>query len=93
MRLSTVQLPNVQRYFGDVRYMDPLGAWPAGTSVTSSITIHMTKVFRYACQREFRFAFVPKCFRERLEPKCLWIGPISDIAEFVWLPQADGCGG
>lgn len=88
LRMARLQLPNVQGHFGRVRYIDPLGAWSAGTCVTSSIPIHMTKVFRYAYQREVRFVFLPKRSQERLEPRFLQIGPISDIAEFVPLPPS-----
>lgn len=88
LRTATLHLPNVQGQFGRVRYIDPLGAWPAGTCVTPSIPIHMMKVFRYTYQREVRFAFLPKRFQKRLEPRFLRIGPISDIAEFVPLPPS-----
>lgn len=88
LRMATLQLPNVQGHFGPVQYIDPLGAWPASTRVTHSIPIHMTKVFRYAYQREVRFAFLPKRFQDRLEPRFLRIGPILDIAEFVPLPPS-----
>ena len=90
LRMARFQLPNVERDFGRTQYVDPLGAWPAGHRVTRSIPIHMTKVFRYAYQREVRFAFLPKRFQERLEPGFLRIGPIPDIAEFV--PLADQAG-
>ena len=89
LRAATLQLPNVDRYFGAVHYVDPLGARLAGDRVTRSMPIHMTKVFRYAYQREVRFAFLPKTFKERLEPRFLQVGPISDIAEFVALPDHD----
>ena len=88
-RMATRKLPNVQGICGRVRYIDPLGAWPADTPVMPSIPVHMTKVFRYAYQREVRFAFLPKIFQENLEPILLRIGPISDIAEFVPLPSTD----
>ena len=87
-RMATRQLPNAQGICGRVRYIDPLGAWPTSTSVTPSIPVHMTKVFRYAYQREVRFAFLPKIFQENLEPILLRIGPIADIAEFVPLPSS-----
>ena len=73
LRMATLPLPN--RHFGRVPYMDPLGAWPAGTRVTRSIPVRMT---------------LPERFYERLEPKFLRTGPISDIAEFVLLPHPDG---
>ena len=87
LRAATLQLPNVARYFGAVEYVDPLGARPAGARVTRTMPIHMTKVFRYAYQREVRFAFLPKSFKERLEPRFIRIEPVSDIAEFVPLPE------
>ena len=89
LRAATFQLRNMDRYFDRVRYVDPLGAWPAGVRVTRSIPIHMTKVFRYAYQREVRFALLPRNFQERLEPRSLRIKPIADIAEFVPLPDQD----
>ena len=87
LRMATLQLPNVQEYFDRIRYVDPLGAWPGSTRVTPFIPIHMTKVFRYAYQRESRFAFLPKRFEGRLEPTCIRIGTISDIAKLVPLPH------
>ena len=89
LRAATIQLPNVDRYLGAVQYVDPLGARLAGVNVTQSLPIHMTKVFRYAYQREIRFAFLPRTFKQRLEPRFLRIGPISDIAEFLPLPDQD----
>ena len=88
-RMARFQLPNVERTVGRVRYVDPLGAWPHGPPMTRSTPVHMTKVFRYAYQREVRFAFLPTTPRDRLEPRILRIGRISDIAEL--LPLAD-CG-
>lgn len=78
-------LPNVKMSFGRVNYVDPLGAFPKGIPVARSMPIHMTKVFRYAYQREVRFVCLPNKFKERLEPRCLEIDAISDIAEFVSL--------
>ena len=89
LRAATFQLRNVDRYLGRVQYVDPLGAWPAGIRVTRSMPIHMTKLFRYAYQREVRFAFLPRRFQERLKPRSLRIKPVSDIAEFVPLPDQD----
>ena len=80
--MATFQLPNTKRYAGRVNYVDPLGALP-GIQVTRSIPIHMTKVFRYAYQKEVRFAFLPTPFQARLKPRSVFIGPISDIAEFI----------
>ena len=81
-------LPNVKMSFGRVNYVAPLGAFPKGIPVARSMPIHMTKVFRYAYQREVRFVCLPNKFKERLEPRCLEIGAISDIAEFVSLYAA-----
>ena len=89
LRAATFQLRNADRYFDRVEYVDPLGAWPAGFRVTRSMPIHLTKVFRYAYQREVRFAFLPRRFQERLESRSLRIKPVSDIAEFVPLPDDD----
>ena len=47
------------------------------------VPIHLTKVLRYAYQREVRFAFLPNTFQERLDPQLLGIGPTSNIADFV----------
>ena len=92
LQMARLQLPNVERYFGRVQYVDPLGTLSTGTPAAHSIPIHMTKVFRYAYQREVRFAFPPNRFQDRLEPRFLRIGSISDIAEFVPLPDRDGQG-
>ena len=89
LRAATIQLRNVHPYFGRVQYVDPLGASPAGLPVTLPIPIHMAKVFRYAYQREVRFAFVPRSFQDRLKPRILRLRPVSDIAEFVPLPDQD----
>ena len=89
LRMATLQVPNTKRYFGRVRYVDPLGAFSAGATVDPSIWIHMTKVFRYAYQREVRLALVPSRSRDRLKPKTLYIGPIADIAKFVHIEDYD----
>ena len=83
--MATLQVPNTKRYFGYVQYVDPLGARSEGVMVSRSIPIYMTKVFRYAYQREVRLALLPRRFQERLKPRVLHIGPISDIAELVQL--------
>ena len=90
LRAATFQLRNLDRNCDRVEYVDPLGAWPTGVRVTRSMPIHLTKVFRYAYQREVRFAFLPRRSQERLEPRSLWIKPVSDIAEFVPLPDGPG---
>ena len=76
---------NVGTYFGEVTYEDPLGAFSSqDRSVpVTSIQIHMTKLFRYAYQREVRFAWVPWKSVENLKPVVLEIGSISDIAELL----------
>ena len=89
LRAAAIQLPNVDSCFGRVQYVDPLGASPVGLPITPSLPIHMTKVFRYAYQREVRFAFVPRNFQDRLKPRVLRIRPVSDIAEFVPLSEQD----
>ena len=89
LHAATLQLPNVDPYLGRVQYVDPLGAWPAGVRVTRCMPIHMTKVFRYAYQREVRLAFPPRRFQERLKPRSLRIKPVFDIAELVPLPDQD----
>ena len=54
-----------------LNYVDPLGALPTKTPVNRSMAIHMALVFRYAYQREIRFAFLPNRFQECLEPRKL----------------------
>ena len=78
-------LPNVNTFFGYVNYIDPLGALPARVPLNRSLPVHMTKVFRYAYQREIRFVCKPKRHREHLEARPLVIGPISDISELIVL--------
>ena len=68
LRAATLQLRNVDAYFGRVLYVDSLGARPARVRVTRSIPIHMTKLFRYANQREIRFALLSRRFQEQLTP-------------------------
>ena len=74
-------------FFGRVKYLDPLGAFPHGKKmrVDSSIPIHMAKLFRYTYQHEMRFVYVPRKFQEKLEPRDLQIGSISGIVEFITL--------
>ncbi|WP_446831227.1 hypothetical protein [Candidatus Foliamicus sp.] len=83
LRTAAEQLTNETCYFDRVQYVDPLGAWPASTHVTNSIPLHMTKVFRYAYQREARFAIVPNEGRDDLQPREIEVGSISDIADLV----------
>ena len=85
--MARLQFPNARRSFGAVDYVDPLGAYPDGAEkpVRASIAIHMTKLFRYAYQREARFFCVPRTFREDLRPRSLQIGSIADIGELVVL--------
>ena len=80
-------LPNTNPVFGRVNYVDPLGAFSGRKKVRvdCSIPMHLTKVFRYAYQREMRFVFVPRKFQEKLEPREMQIGSIADIAEFITL--------
>ena len=85
LRMAMLQVPNAERHFGRVQYVDPLGALSGGATVAHSIPIHMTKVFRYAYQREVRLALLPRNFRQRLEPRTLHIGSITDIAEILHL--------
>ena len=82
-----LQLPNVTWRYGSVDYVDPLGAFPASgrLPIKPSMPVHMTKLFRYAYQREVRFVCLPERLREDLCPRPVVIGPISDIAEFVVL--------
>ncbi|MCY3813508.1 MAG: hypothetical protein OXH15_17070, partial [Gammaproteobacteria bacterium] len=79
------QLPNTSMSVGGVRYVDPLGALPSSWPVKSS-DIPMTKLFRYAYQREVRFTCVPSKPTEQLEPRVLHLGPLTDIAELVAIP-------
>ena len=78
-------LPNVYRIFGYVNYIDPLGALSTNVPLNRALPVHMTKVFRYAYQREIRFVCMPKRHREHLEARPLVIGPISDISELIVL--------
>ena len=75
---------DVGTYIGEVTYEDPLGAFHKCRSVpVTSIQVHMTKLFRYAYQREFRLAWVPRKPLEDLKPMVVEIGSISDIAELL----------
>ena len=85
LRAVTMQLPNVKTSFGRVNYVDPLGAFSPEVQINSSIPIYMTKIFRYAYQREVRFTFLPRKLQQELEPMKIQIGSIADIAEFVQL--------
>ena len=82
-RAVTMQLPNVTNSFGRVNYVDPLGAFSPEVQINHSIPIHMTKIFRYAYQREVRFTFLPRKHQQELEPMKIQIGSIADIAELV----------
>ena len=87
LRYAKFQVPNVNMHFSSVNYADPLGAFSTAPSVpiATSMPIHMTKVFRYAYQREIRFVCVPRRPKEDLKPRRLQIGPINDIAELIVL--------
>ena len=78
-------LSNVNTFFGYVNYIDPLGALSARMPLNRSLPVHMTKMFRYAYQREVRFVCMPRRFQEHLEARPLEIGPISDISELIVL--------
>ena len=82
---SRLVLPNMRMVFGDASYIDPLGAFASGAPVKWSLPVHMTKLFRYAYQREVRFVCIPGRFQARLNARCLEIGPISDFAELIVL--------
>ena len=90
-RLATAlpaKLPDVTMSIGRVHYVDPLGAMSPGIVVTPSMPIHMTKVFRYAYQREVRFVALPKTHTARLEAQSVQIGSLLKIAKLVPLPGA-----
>ena len=90
-RLATklpAQLRDATMSLGRVHYVDPLGAMLPGMAVTRSMPIHVTKVFRYAYQREVRFVALPKTHSRRLEPRTVQIGSLQRIAELVPLPEA-----
>ena len=77
---------HVATYIGEVAYEDPLGAsHKCRSAPVTSIQVHMTKLFRYAYQREFRFAWVPRKPVENLKPMVVEIGSISDIAELLFI--------
>ena len=82
------QLRNVKMSIGRVHYVDPLGAMSPGMAVKPSMPIHMTKVCRYAYQREIRFVCLPNTLTESLEPRPVQIGSLLDIAELVPLPDS-----
>ncbi|MCY3624108.1 MAG: hypothetical protein OXH68_20650 [Gammaproteobacteria bacterium] len=82
------QLRDVKMSIGRVHYVDPLGAMSPGMAVRPSMPVHMTKVFRYAYQREVRFVALPNSHQERLEPRPVQIGSLLDIAELVPLPES-----
>ncbi len=86
-RYSDSVLVNTTKCFTNVRYVDPLGAFPGShESLTNgSLPIHLTKLFRYAYQREVRFVCIPREVEERLEPHQIRIGSLKDIAEYVQL--------
>ena len=87
-RALPLQLRDVKMSIGRVHYVDPLGARSPGMAVTPSMPIHMTKLFRYAYQREIRFVALPNTHKERLEPRPVQIGSLLDIAELVPLPDS-----
>ena len=84
---ARLQFPHTNRQFASVDYVDPLGAFPPGNRlpIKSSMPIHLTKLFRYAYQREVRFVCLPRNPHEDLKPRQLEIGSISDIAQFIVL--------
>ena len=86
-RNRDILLRNVNLYFDNVRYVDPLGAFP-GTNeslINGNLYLFMTKLFRYSYQREVRFVCIPQECQADLEPFVMQLGSLEDIAEFVRL--------
>lgn len=62
---------------GDVNYYDPLQVMPG------QVNLPLSKHFRYAYQREYRFVWLPPESQGRLDPLHVELGRLDDIAEIV----------
>ncbi len=61
-------------------YVDPYN------SKGADLDVFFAKHFRYWCQREYRFAWIPPMrHTEALEPFFVELGPLTDKAELVAL--------
>ena len=70
--------------FGRVTYDDPLGAFSSERpAYVPSDLVPITKLFRYAYQRELRFVWMPSKPQEKLNPIELTLGPLSGFAELL----------
>ena len=67
-------LPGWRHIQDNLEYYDPLQVMPG------QIHLPLSKHFRYAYQKEYRFAWLPPQPKERLEPLHLELGNLKDIA-------------
>lgn len=67
-----------------VRYLDPYTLYRLG----QEIDLFFTKDFRHWYQQEYRFAWIRESGNgplEKLEPFCIALGPMNEIAEIISL--------
>ena len=84
VRMMRFVKPGAQFGFGRVTYDDPLGAYTTTRpAYVSPERVPMTKLFRYAYQREIRFVWLPTAPKEKLGSFELPIGPLCDFAELL----------
>ena len=78
---------NTTKYFANVQYVDPLGAFPGTREclINGSLHVYLTKLFRYAYQHEVRFVCIPPEIEDGLRPHQLQMGSLKNIAEYVQL--------
>lgn len=83
-RMMQFVKPGAQLGFDRVTYDDPLGAYaPNRPDYVSPDRIPMTKLFRYAYQKEVRFVWLPTPHQEKLSSFELHLGPLCGFAEFL----------
>ena len=83
-RIMRFVKPGAQFGFDRVTYDDPLGAYATKRpAYVSPDRVPMTKLFRYAYQREIRFVWLPTAPQEKLDSFELPIGPLCGFAELL----------
>ena len=84
VRMMQFVKPSANLQLGRVTYEDPLGALTINRpAYVSPDRLPMTKLFRYAYQREFRFVWFPVVRQEKLTPIKLHLGSLANCAEFL----------
>ena len=84
VRMMQFVKPGYQPGFGRVTYDDPLGVFATNRpAYVPSSHVPMTKLFRYAYQKESRFVWMPAVPQKKLISFRLPIGSLSGFAELL----------